>query len=78
MIRHSEIDNATLHSLIRSRSILLAGNRKLRIYGTLHCRSGKRMKVSNRVFFASEEEALNFGFRRCKKCKADFPQITPI
>jgi methylphosphotriester-DNA--protein-cysteine methyltransferase len=55
-------------SLIRSGRIKLAGYKKARIYGTLHCRSGKRMKTENRVFFSSEEEALNSGYRPCGHC----------
>jgi methylphosphotriester-DNA--protein-cysteine methyltransferase len=46
----------------------LAGNRKLRIYGLLSCTSGKRMKQENRVFFASEEQAKQSGFRPCGHC----------
>jgi methylphosphotriester-DNA--protein-cysteine methyltransferase len=69
MIHHSAIKPPDLHKLIRSGRVSLAGNKKLRIYGTLGCGSGKRMKVRNRVFFESEEEALMLGFRRCMVCK---------
>lgn len=55
-------------SLIKSGRIKLAGYKKARIYGTLHCRSGKRMKTENRVFFNSEEEAINSGYRPCGHC----------
>ncbi len=54
--------------LIRSGAIRFAGNNRLKIYGTLACASGKRMKEKNRVFFASEEEAVAAGFRPCGNC----------
>lgn len=68
MILHSEIDDADLRNFIRKEKILLGGNRKLKIYGTLKCTSGKRMKRENRVFFSSEEDALNKGYRPCGHC----------
>ncbi|HRJ31538.1 MAG TPA: Ada metal-binding domain-containing protein [Cyclobacteriaceae bacterium] len=49
-----------------------AGNLRLKIYGTLKCFSGKRMKRTNRVFFESEEEALTLGFRPCKNCLLNY------
>lgn len=55
-------------SRIKSGKIKLAGHKKARIYGTLHCRSGKRMKAENRVFFSSEEEAIDRGYRPCGHC----------
>lgn len=55
-------------SLIRDQSITVAGNRKLKIYGTLSCGSGKRMKRQNRVFFVSEKEAIEAGYRPCGHC----------
>jgi len=68
MIRHLELSNKDLHKKIRDKKILLAGNGRLKIYGRLHCKSGKRMKKENRVFFMSEEEALRQGFRPCGHC----------
>lgn len=47
---------------------VLAGNKRLRIYGRLSCASGKRMKSSNRVFFKSESEARALGYRPCGHC----------
>lgn len=67
MIRHIEL-NESLVNLIRKEQIKFAGNMKLKIYGTLNCRSGKRMKKENRVFFESEAEAISFGFRPCGNC----------
>ncbi|MGD1889580.1 MAG: Ada metal-binding domain-containing protein [Cyclobacteriaceae bacterium] len=54
--------------LIKGGAIELAGNRKLKIYGTLHCLSGKRMKQENRVFFVNEPEAIEHGYRPCGHC----------
>ena len=68
MIRHHEVDSIDLKKKIRRKDILFAGNNKLKIYGTLRCISGKRMKPQNRVFFSSEKEALQNGFRPCAHC----------
>ena len=40
----------------------------MKIYGMLNCKRGKRMKTTNRVFFVSEKEAVNNGFRPCGHC----------
>ncbi len=68
MILHSEISTADLKILIRQRLICLGGNLNLKIYGTLNCKSGKRIKKQNRVFFGSEEEAIEHNFRPCGHC----------
>ncbi|MET3129321.1 methylphosphotriester-DNA--protein-cysteine methyltransferase [Arcicella rosea] len=60
--------NRVLLSFIKNRKILWAGNRKLKIYGKLNCKSGKRMKNPNRVFFQNEQEAITLGFRPCGHC----------
>ena len=65
MILHEEISDDMLRNKIRSKTILWGGNRKLKIYGTLKCASGKRMKRENRVFFESEAAALCNGYRPC-------------
>ena len=54
--------------MINKGDIQLAGNGKLKIYGSLSCASGRRMKMSNRVFFNSEEEAKSSGYRPCGHC----------
>lgn len=69
MLLPGKQDAATIRSLIRQKKIRLAGNRRLRIYGSLSCASGKRMKRENRVFFTSEEEALANGYRPCAHCR---------
>ena len=68
MLLHSATGSQTFKSLVRNGAIVLAGTRLLKIYGSLHCATGKRMKVRNRVFFATEEEALRLGYRPCGHC----------
>jgi methylphosphotriester-DNA--protein-cysteine methyltransferase len=74
MIGHLELGDTTfkrlrsLKNLIDAGKIQFAGNSKLRIYGTLRCSSGKRIKTENRVFFKSAEEAVNEGYRPCGHC----------
>ena len=74
MFFHSEIDNGNfagkrrLVRLLQTGEIVLAGNKKLKIYGSLLCKSGKRMKKETRVFFSSEKEAVDAGFRPCGHC----------
>lgn len=68
MIKHSEINSLDLNIKIRQNEICLGGNLKLKIYGTLSCKSGKRMKKQSRVFFGSEEEAIEHNFRPCGHC----------
>lgn len=68
MIRHIEIADSDLRSKIKQQKIRFGGNMKLKIYGTLFCKSGKRMKRKNRVFFLSESEAVANDFRPCGHC----------
>ncbi|WP_159473933.1 Ada metal-binding domain-containing protein [Dyadobacter sp. 3J3] len=74
IILHSSlgIDKPTIQRnlgrLIRSGEITLGGYKKARIYGTLHCRSGKRMKIENRVFFKDEQQAITEKYRPCAHC----------
>ncbi len=68
MIHHTDIIASNLRRKIRTRQILYGGNKKLKIYGSLHCKSGKRMKKENRVFFSTKEEALENNFRPCGHC----------
>ena len=68
MIKHTDISNEELRKLIKRRSIAFAGNERMKIYGELDCKSGKRMKKQNRVFFKTEEEAIKEGFRPCGNC----------
>ena len=74
MIHHIKLDSTIfsrkqkLKSLIGKGEIILGGNKQLKIYGTLQCKSGKRMKIENRVFFISEKEAINECYRPCGHC----------
>jgi methylphosphotriester-DNA--protein-cysteine methyltransferase len=74
MIRHTELGQRpfertrSLKQLLDEKQIVFAGNNNLKIYGGLSCSSGKRMKVENRVFFKSEQEAIELGFRPCGNC----------
>ena len=68
MIKHLEITDADLRKQVRQKDIQFGGNLVLKIYGTLDCKSGKRMKRENRVFFRSEREAVANGFRPCGHC----------
>jgi len=40
-----------------------------KIFGRLDCKSGMRIKKENRVFFHTLEDAVNEGYRPCKKCR---------
>ena len=68
MIRHSEISDSDLHYKLKQKEIRFGGNLKLKIYGTLSCTSGKKMKRENRVFFSSENDAIENSFRPCGHC----------
>lgn len=68
MRHHAEITASELHGAIRRKEIAFAGNKRLKIYGTLQCFSGKRMHPGNRIFFLSEEEAIHNGYRPCGHC----------
>jgi methylphosphotriester-DNA--protein-cysteine methyltransferase len=68
MIQHSKISDISLRIRIRQLKVLLGGNHKLKIYGTLSCVSGKKMKRENRVFFITEKEALDNNYRPCGHC----------
>jgi methylphosphotriester-DNA--protein-cysteine methyltransferase len=68
MIQHSQLSDSELRSKIRKQEIRLGGNKKLKIYGLLSCKSGKRMKKENRIFFTGETEALQKEYRPCGHC----------
>lgn len=58
----------------------LGGNKSLKIYGKLDCASAlfwinKGFYVKNRVFFASEEDAISAGYRPCARCMKKEYQI---
>lgn len=68
MIKHIEIKDVKLHQKIKCKEVVYGGNFNLKIYGTLDCKSGKRMKKENRVFFRTEEQAKTQGYRPCGHC----------
>ncbi len=68
MINHNEISDSELRSKIMKKEICLGGNKRLKIFGKLSCKSGKRMKTENRVFFGSDSEAISNGYRPCGHC----------
>ncbi|WP_420578663.1 Ada metal-binding domain-containing protein [Ekhidna sp.] len=68
MIAHLSISDRMLYQAIKSGKILWGGNKRLKIYGTLNCRSGKRIHKQNRVFFVNEDEAITAGYRPCGHC----------
>lgn len=74
MIKHADLGGTAfsrsrkLKQLIDAGEIKFGGYVKLKIYGLLKCPAGKRMKLENRVFFTSEEEALQAGYRPCGRC----------
>ncbi|MBL7700356.1 MAG: metal-binding protein [Chitinophagaceae bacterium] len=53
---------------MKGRTIRFAGYKPGKIYGTLSCSSGKRMKAKNRIFFESEQQAIDAGYRPCGHC----------
>ena len=51
----------------------LGGNKKLKIYGKLNCKSAlnwisKGKYINNRVFFENEDKAIKAGYRPCGIC----------
>ena len=72
-IKHIDLSNRELYLKIRQLEIAYAGNQNLKIYGTLQCISGKRMRKENRVFFKTVQQATTLGYRPCGHClKADY------
>jgi methylphosphotriester-DNA--protein-cysteine methyltransferase len=65
MLRHLAISDLDSRNKMRNREINFAGNSKLKIYGMLHCKSGKRMKRENRVFFMDADDATDNNYRLC-------------
>lgn len=68
MIEHNTLSESNIMKLVRNGSISHAGNAQLKIFGKLNCKSGKRMKKENRVFFKNRDEAFSLGFRPCGHC----------
>ncbi|NII81444.1 Ada metal-binding domain-containing protein [Pedobacter sp. SG908] len=68
MIKHADISTEELKKHFKNKDICFGGNARLKIYGLLKCKSGKRMKKENRIFFRSVEEAIQHGYRPCGRC----------
>jgi methylphosphotriester-DNA--protein-cysteine methyltransferase len=68
MFHHIELEKRKPKLLIDKGEIVLGGNKQLKIYERLDCKSGKRMKKENRVFFKSEKKAIADGYRPCGHC----------
>lgn len=68
MLKHVSLSSADLTNKIKNKEVCFGGNLKLKIYGSLQCKSGKKMKRENRVFFQSEKQAIDAGFRPCAHC----------
>ena len=68
MIHHTSFKDKEIRTKIRTGDIKFGGNKNLKIYGTLNCKSGLRMKREKRVFFSSIEEAIKSNFRPCGNC----------
>lgn len=68
MLYHANLKDFEVSTGIKRRKIGYAGHKKLKIYGTLKCASGRRMKRENRIFFETEKEALSLGYRPCGHC----------
>ena len=65
-----ELRSRKVRTLIMNGRVRFGGNKRLKIYGMLSCSSGKKMKAENRVFFETEQEAINAGYRPCGHCMA--------
>ncbi|GAA5194703.1 Ada metal-binding domain-containing protein [Ferrimonas gelatinilytica] len=54
---------------------VLGGNSKAKIYGKLDCSAANRALAkgyaSHRVFFVSESDAINAGYRPCGSCMCE-------
>lgn len=68
MLKHKDIQAVELRSRIKNGDIVFGGNRKLKTYGLLSCKSGRRMKEDTRVFFGTEKEAIEHSYRPCGHC----------
>jgi Metal binding domain of Ada len=73
MLEHKKFTPQEIRQQIKSKQITLGGNRNLKIFGTLSCKSGKKMLQKNRVFFENEADATQNGYRPCGHCmRAEF------
>jgi methylated-DNA-[protein]-cysteine S-methyltransferase len=60
-----------------SNTTIIVGCRTTRIYCRPDCPAGRHAKAENLVYFSSREEAKASGYRACKICKPDEPDVMP-
>ncbi|WP_091432270.1 Ada metal-binding domain-containing protein [Flavobacterium degerlachei] len=68
MLLHDKLIDSETNTKIKQKLIVFGGNHKLKIYGTLNCKSDNLLKRENRVFFTCEAEAIQNNFRPCGHC----------
>lgn len=68
VLYHKATSDQMLFVLLKNKKIKWVGNQSLKIYGKLNCKTGKRMNRENRIFFTTETEALELGYRPCGHC----------
>jgi hypothetical protein len=59
MFYHRRITAAELRNKIRNKEICLGGKSKLKIFGTLHCKSGKRQQKKPVYFSVVKKKRLS-------------------
>lgn len=64
-------------SIEPSSATAVTGCHTTRIYCRPDCPAGKHAKPENLVYFSSREEARARGYRACKICKPDGPDVMP-
>ena len=64
-------------SIVPSDAATVIGCRTTKIYCRPDCPAGKHAKPENLVYFSSRQEARASGYRACKVCKPDGPDVTP-
>ena len=65
MYFHIDLSEERVSQGLISGEFRFTGHRQSRIYCRPDCHAGQRMLRRNRVFFSSESEALERGFRPC-------------
>lgn len=68
VLYHKGVSDQALFVLLKNKRLKWVGNQNLKIYGKLNCKTGKRMKRENRIFFTTETEATELGYRPCGHC----------
>jgi hypothetical protein len=50
-------------------AVCFVGNKDSKVFHTRTCKAGAKVKIENKVVFASKDEALKAGYTPCKVCK---------